>query len=72
MRANNFIERSIVGTLAFLREAIFTQEIALQNGFLQSLDPRVKITGFLLLVLKALFAHNLPTLFYCTGSVYSW
>ncbi len=67
MKANNFIERSIVGTLAFLREAIFSQEIALQNGFLQSLDPRVKITGFLLLLLKTLIACDLHTLFFLYG-----
>ncbi|MCX6702801.1 MAG: cobalt ECF transporter T component CbiQ, partial [Candidatus Wolfebacteria bacterium] len=67
MKSNNFIERSIVGVLAFLRDSIFAEEYALRNGFLQSLDPRVKIISFLLLILEALFIGSNAVLFFLYG-----
>lgn len=51
MSGNNFIERSIVGALAFLKESVFADEYALRKGFLQSLDPRIKVITFLLLII---------------------
>jgi cobalt/nickel transport system permease protein len=63
MRSNNFIQRTILGALAFLKDSIFAQEYALQNGYLQSLDPRVKIVTFLLFMIKVLWTRSLPTLF---------
>lgn len=67
MKSNNFIERSIIGVLAFLKDAIFAEEYALRNGFLQSLDPRVKIISFLLLILEALFTGSSVVLFFLYG-----
>jgi cobalt/nickel transport system permease protein len=61
---NNFIERSIVGALSFLKESIFAQDHAMQNGFLQSLDPRVKSITFLLFIIQALFTHSIPVLLF--------
>ncbi|HNW39896.1 MAG TPA: cobalt ECF transporter T component CbiQ [Candidatus Omnitrophota bacterium] len=62
MKSNNFIERSIVGVLTFLKDSLFAEEHALQKGFLQSLDPRMKIFTFLLLVLAALFSGSIIAL----------
>ena len=62
MKSNNFVERSLVGSLTFLKDSIFAQEHALQNGFLQSLDPRVKVISFLSLILQALFTGSIPAL----------
>jgi len=62
MKSNNFIERSLVGSLTFLKDSIFAQEHALQKGFLQSLDPRVKVISFLSLILQALFTGSIPAL----------
>jgi cobalt/nickel transport system permease protein len=67
MKSNNFIERSIVGALTFLKDSIFAQEQVLQKGFLQSLDPRVKIISFLLLILQALFTGSIGVLFLLYG-----
>ena len=64
MKSNNFIERSIVVTLAFLRGSVFSEEHALRNGFLQSLDPRIEFLSFLLLILQVLFIKNILVLFY--------
>ncbi len=64
MKSNNFIERSIVGALTFLKDSIFAEEHALRNGFLQSLDPRVKIISFLLFILQALLTGSIQILFF--------
>jgi cobalt/nickel transport system permease protein len=63
MKSNNFIERSIVGGLTFLKDSIFSEACALQSGFLQSLDPRFKILIFLLFIFKALFTASIMVLF---------
>jgi cobalt/nickel transport system permease protein len=56
---NNFIERSITGTLSFLKESIFADEYAAKDGFLQSLDPRIKMITFLMLILAILFTKSI-------------
>jgi cobalt/nickel transport system permease protein len=63
MKSNNFIERSIVGALAFLKDSIFSEEYASANGFFQSLDPRVKIISFLLFIIQALLTASIASLF---------
>ena len=55
---NNFIQRSIMGALSFLKESIFADEYALRPGFLQSLDPRIKSVTFLLFILQILFTKS--------------
>ena len=57
-----FIERSIGGTLAFFRQAIYADETASLPGLLQSLDPRVKAATLLAFLLLALFTRSLTTL----------
>lgn len=64
MSRNNFIERSIIGALAFLKDSIFAEEHAKAYGFLQSLDPRVKIISFLLLVIQALLTGSIVVLLF--------
>lgn len=64
MKSNNFIERSIVGALTFLKDSIFAEEYALKSGLLQSLDPRVKIISFLLLILQALLTGSTAVLLF--------
>lgn len=57
--SNNFIERSLMGTLSFLKESIFAEEYASKSGFLQALDPRVKLGTFLLFIIQVLVTRNL-------------
>jgi cobalt/nickel transport system permease protein len=64
MKSNSFIERTTIGALSFLKEAIFAQEYALKTGLLQSLDPRVKIVTFLIVILRALFTSKITILFW--------
>jgi cobalt/nickel transport system permease protein len=58
-KSNNFIERSIMGALSFLKESVFADQYAGQKGFFQSLDPRIKAITVLLFILQALLARNI-------------
>ena len=58
----NFIERSIMSTLAFLKESVFSDEYASIHGFLQSLDPRIKSLSFAAFLITALFTKSIVTL----------
>lgn len=62
MPRQDFIERSIRGTLAFLKESLFADETSSARGLLQSLDPRVKVAAVLLFILLVLLTHSLPVL----------
>jgi len=59
---SNFIERSIMGALSFLRDSIFADEYALKNGLLQSFDPRVKTATLLLFIIQVLFTKSIIVL----------
>jgi len=66
---NNFISRSLIGALAFLRDSVFAEEYSLKNGFLQKLDPRMKVVSFVLLFTSAIFLKKYELLvllyFFC-------
>ncbi len=47
-KKHDFIGRSILSALAFLKDATLSEEYANRKGFLQSLDPRFKTISFLL------------------------
>lgn len=64
MKSHNFIRRSITASLAFIQDSIFAEEYALRNGFLQSLDPRVKAVTFLLFIVQALIIRDIFALFF--------
>ncbi|MFH0796857.1 MAG: cobalt ECF transporter T component CbiQ [Candidatus Omnitrophota bacterium] len=59
LKGNNFIERSITGTLSFLKESIFADEYAARQGFLQSLDPRIKAITVILFLMAILFTKSI-------------
>ncbi|MFA5063005.1 MAG: cobalt ECF transporter T component CbiQ [Candidatus Omnitrophota bacterium] len=61
-RKNNFIERSIREVALFFKYSIFSEEKAQERGFLQSLDPRVKLVTFAMLCISVLFARNIVLL----------
>ncbi len=62
-KGNNFIERSITGALSFLKESVFADEYASKTGFLQSLDPRIKVITFLLFIMAILFTKSIAVSF---------
>lgn len=62
MKNSDFVQRSINGALAFLKDSIFSQEYAARPGFLQSLDPRIKLATFLIFIIQILFSHSILVL----------
>ncbi len=61
-KRNNFVERSLMGTLAFIKDSVHSEEHASRAGLLQALDPRSKACGLLLCILQALFTRELTAL----------
>lgn len=58
----NFLERSSISALNFFKEAVFSEEIARTKGFLQAIDPRLKILLFLSLIIITCFVRNISYL----------
>jgi len=52
-KRRDFIERSLLSALAFLKEATLSEECANRKGFLQSLDPRFKTLSLLAFLVTA-------------------
>jgi len=47
-----------MGALSFLKESVFSDEYASQHGFLQSIDPRMKLVVCAVFLLTVLFTHS--------------
>lgn len=57
-RKGSFVEKTITGASNVMRQAMFSEDVAAQGGFLQRLDPRAKALSLLgLLVVTALVRH---------------
>lgn len=55
---NNFIEHTLLNILSFLKETIFSIEYAEKKGFLQQLDPRIKILSFIFFLIIILLVKS--------------
>lgn len=51
-----------MGALSFFKDSIYAEEYAHKKGFLQSLDPKIKVIAVLLLLILALFVKSIPIL----------
>jgi len=64
MRKNSgnrgFIEHSLMDVLSFLKTSLFAEEYALKGGFLQSLDPRIKLLTFIFFITATLLTKSIP------------
>lgn len=58
-----FVERTLTEINQTLELSLFNEKIASQTGFLQSLDPRMKVIATLLVLLAVGFSHNLGVIF---------
>src|SRR5437660_8231029 len=61
-RQFSWLEQTLAAISGALEQAIFTEELARRPGWLQALDPRVKLLMFLVTVLTASFSRGLLTL----------
>jgi cobalt/nickel transport system permease protein len=67
-KKGSFVEKTLSGAVGVMRNAMFSEDVAQQRGFLQRLDPRVKILSFLGLLLVTAFVRNIPTLVVMYGA----
>lgn len=61
-RKSNFIEKTLKDIVSFLNDAFFSEKIALRKGFLQGLDPRVKVLALFFLLVTINLCSNLGLL----------
>ncbi len=58
----DFIERSLIGIISFLKSSLFAEEYVLKSGFMQSLDPRIKILSFIIFIILAILTKSIPVI----------
>ncbi len=63
-RRANFVERTLATLVRKADRALFAEDLAVADGFLQKLDPRVKIVGLFALILSVVAARNFFTIFF--------
>jgi cobalt ECF transporter T component CbiQ len=61
-KKGSFVEKTLTGGAGLLRQVMFSEDVATQNGLLQRLDPRVKLASLLVLLVATAFVHNIPVL----------
>jgi len=61
---SNFIERSVMGALSFLKDSVLSDEYALQQGFLQSINPQIKALTFVLFIIAVMLAEKIPLILF--------
>jgi len=55
----SFLERNLSRLTGVLQESVFAEEAAQIPGWLQRMDPRVKLSGFLLILLASAFSRSM-------------
>ena len=60
----SFVERTLISLVEKTVSALFAEELARKKGFLQSLDPRVKIVGLLALIVDVTLSRNFFAIFF--------
>jgi cobalt/nickel transport system permease protein len=60
--ARGFLEKTVGHLTEILEDTLFAEEIARQDGLLQSLDPRAKFLGAVALLIAISFSHSLPVI----------
>jgi cobalt/nickel transport system permease protein len=58
----DFVQRTIAGVTASIERAVFTEELARSEGFLQRVDPRAKIGVFVPAIVVIGLTRSLPML----------
>jgi cobalt/nickel transport system permease protein len=54
-----YLEKNLLRFTQVLQESVFAEETAGRSGWLQKIDPRIKIAGLLLLILSSSFTHSI-------------
>jgi cobalt/nickel transport system permease protein len=59
-RGRTFIERNLARFTRLLEDSIFAEETAQKKGWMQQMDPRIKVAATLLLLLGSSFSRSIP------------
>ena len=62
LKQSNFIQKTLKGIIDFVRESVYSEEIALRSGFLQAMDPRMKLLAIFSLLVTVNLLRHLPLL----------
>ena len=54
-----YLEKNLFRLSLAIQESMFAEEAAARPGWLQKIDPRIKLIGLLLLILSCSFAHRI-------------
>lgn len=61
-RRGSFVDKTIGGAASVMRQAIFSEDVAAEDGVLQRMEPRVKLISLLLALVGAALIRHLPVL----------
>ena len=61
-KKGSFVEKTLSGASDVMRQAMFGEDVAAQDGLLQRIDPRVKIVALVVLLLTAALVRNILVL----------
>jgi cobalt/nickel transport system permease protein len=61
-KKGSFVAKTLDGASGLLRQAMFSDDVAAQPGFLQRIDPRVKLLTLLGLLVVTAFVRTVPVL----------
>ncbi len=61
-KKGSFLEKTIDGASNVMRQALFREDVAAQQGSLQRVDPRAKVLMLLMLLLAAALVRDIPVL----------
>jgi cobalt/nickel transport system permease protein len=61
-KKGSFVEKTLDGGAGLLRQVMFSEDVAAQRGFLQRIDPRVKLVSLLVVLAAAAVLHNVVVL----------
>jgi cobalt/nickel transport system permease protein len=64
-RKGGFVEKTLGGGAALLRQAMFSDDIARGRGLLQRVEPRVKLVTLVGLLVVVALVHSIPVLLGC-------
>jgi cobalt/nickel transport system permease protein len=58
-RGGTLVQRTVAGVLSFIKDSVFSEEMAERRGLLQRLDPRAKLVAFAFAIGSVLYAKHL-------------
>jgi cobalt ECF transporter T component CbiQ len=61
-KKGSYLEKTLSGASNVMRQAMFGEEVAAQDGVLQRLDARVKVVSLIVLLVATALVHTIPAL----------